>query len=71
MLQSTLEEILTRFTTLRRLKNLVAGHFERNFDIIFHSMAAQNLVEEHYERVFDTIFHFKVAQKLVAEHNEK
>ena len=30
-------------------QNLVAEHYERNFDFIFPFMAAQKLVAEHYE----------------------
>ena len=42
--------------------------YERNFDMIFHFMAAQILVAEHYEIDFDMIFRSNAAQNLVAEH---
>ena len=42
---------------------MVAEHYERNIDMIFHIAAAQNMVAEHYERDFDMIFHFKAAKK--------
>ena len=31
-------------------QNLVAEHYEIDFDLIFHFKAAQNLVAERYER---------------------
>ena len=50
---------------------MVAEHYARDFDMIFHFKAAQNLVVERYEIDFDMIFHIKAAQNLVAEHYER
>ena len=44
--------------------------YERNFDMIFHFMAAQKLVVEHCKRDFDLIFRLKAYQNLVVEHCE-
>ena len=49
---------------------MVALHYERDFDMIFHFKVAQNLIADHYERYFDLIFHFMADQNLVAEHYE-
>ena len=50
-------------------QNLVAEHYEIDFEIIFHFKTAQHLVvAEHHKRDFDMLFHFMVAQNLVAEH---
>ena len=35
---------------LKAAQNLVAKHYESNFDLTFNFNAAQNLVAEHYER---------------------
>ena len=52
-------------------QNLVAEHYKRNFDMIFHYMRLRTqLAAEHYVRDFYMIFQFKVAQNFVAEHNE-
>ena len=62
-------EILKLFSSLiKAAEYVVAEHYERNFDMIFHFLVALNLVADHYARDFDMIFHFKVAQNLVAEH---
>ena len=52
---------------------MVAEHYERDFDMIFHFKAAENLVAVHYVRDFDIIFHFniKADQNLVAEDYER
>ena len=63
-----MKEISTWFSTLWLLKNLVAEHYEIDFDMIFRLSAAQNLVAEHYIIEFYMLFHFKAAQTLVAEH---
>ena len=55
-LQSTMKEILTWFSTLKAAQNLVADHYEIDFDIIFHITAAQNMVAVHYERDFGHYF---------------
>ena len=52
-------------------QNLVAEHYERDFDLIFRLKADQNLVIEHCEWDFYMIFHFKEAEHLVAEHCER
>ena len=44
--------------------------YERNFDMIFHFMAAQKLVAGYYERDFDLILRLKADQNLVVEHCE-
>ena len=63
LLQSTMKEILTRFSALRSLRKLVAEHYEGNFDMNFLFMAPRILIAEHYERDFEflTIFHLKAA----------
>ena len=48
-----MEEILTWFSNLGTAQNVVAVHFERNFDMIFHFNAAKNFVAEHEERDFE------------------
>ena len=40
-------------------QNLVAEHYDRDFEIIFHFKAVEKVVAEHYERDFDMVFHFK------------
>ena len=40
-------------------QNLVAEHYERDFDMTFHLKVAQNLVAEHYERDFNMIYYLK------------
>ena len=52
-------------------QNLVAQHYERDFDLIFCLKADQNLVVEHCEWDCYMIFHFKEAEHLVAEHYER
>ena len=52
-------------------QNLVAEHYERDFDLIFRLKAEQKLVVEQCELDFYMIFHFKEAQYLVAEHYER
>ena len=43
-------------------QNLIAEHYERDFDMIFHFKLAQNLDAEHYVRNFDMIFYFLAAK---------
>ena len=51
---------------IKEAQNMVAYPlYERNFDMIFHFMAAQNLVAEHYEIDFDMIFRLNAAHNLV------
>ena len=45
-------------------QNLVAEHYETNFDLTFRLKTDQNLVVEHYEWDFYMIFHFKEAATL-------
>ena len=47
---------------------LIAEHYERDFEIIFHVKAAQNFAAERYRIDFDMIFHFEAAQNFVAKH---
>ena len=53
---------------IKEAQNMVAYPlYERNFDMIFHFMAAQKLVAEHYEIDFDMIFRLNAAHNLVSE----
>ena len=51
-----MKTILTWFSTSKRLKNLIAEHYERDFDITFHFNAAKNFVADYEERDFELIF---------------
>ena len=46
----TFKLILTMIFHFKAAQNLVAEHYERDFDTIFHFMVAQNVVAEQYER---------------------
>ena len=70
-LQNTMKDVMTRFFTLRWLKNLVAEHYEGCFDMTVHFKRAQNLAAEDYKIEFYMIFHFKMAQNLVSEINKR
>ena len=51
---------------LKAAQNLIAEHYRRDFDMIFHLKleTAQNLVGLQHERDFHMIFHFKKSQKI-------
>ena len=49
---------------------LIAEHYEREFDMIFHVKAAQNFAAERYGIDFYWIFLIMAAQHFVAEHSE-
>ena len=51
-----MKTILTWFSTSKTLKNLIAEHYERDFDMIFHFNAAKNFVADYEERDFELIF---------------
>ena len=41
---------------LKEAQNLIAEHYERDFDMIFHFNAAKNFVADYEERDFELIF---------------
>ena len=51
---------------LKAAQNLIAEHYRRDFDMIFHLKldTAQNLFGLQHERDFHMIFHFKKSQKI-------
>ena len=50
-----MKEILWWYSHFKSAQNLVAEHYERDFDMIFNVKTVQNLVAEHCERDFDMI----------------
>ena len=51
---------------LKAAQNLIAEHYRRDFDTIFHLKldTTQNLFGLQHERDFHMIFHFKKSQKI-------
>ena len=39
-------------------ENVVAGHYDRDFEIIFFFKAAEKVIAERYEKDFDMLFQF-------------
>ena len=54
-------------------QNVVAVHYEKDFDMIFHFNVAKNFVAEYDERDFDMIFHLKLetAENFVGLQHER